>query len=113
MKPRYSPRLPLQAGATFTTDDGIGHGHIQDLSVPGCRLDTTADLRVGHTLRLHVTFKPVQASLHIDRAVVRWVEPPWAGLEFIGMSVTEQGRLRRLVGYRDWQTIFSPCPRAS
>ena len=86
MKPRYSLRRSMQAVASFSTPECLGQGYISDLSVPGCRLDTTASLRPGQTVNLQIIFTPAYPPLHIPLAVVRWVEPPWAGLEFISMS---------------------------
>ena len=101
MTPRYSPRRSIQAIASFSTSDDIGHGHIHDLSVPGCRLETTASLCVGQTVNLQLYVMPRLTSLRVPLAVVRWIKSPWAGLEFIGMSPADQIQLRRLVGYRD------------
>ena len=113
MNPRHSPRLPVQAFATFSTDGGIETGQVQDLSVPGCRLESMAALQVGQTVNLHLTFKPTHAPLRIPLAVIRWVESPWAGLEFIGMSIADQARLRRLVGYRNWWPLSQYRAQAS
>ena len=99
MKPRYSPRLSIPSIAMFSTSDGVGHSHIHDLSVPDCRLETTTVLRVGQTVNLQLMFMPAQVQLRIPLAVVRWVEPPWAGLEFISMS-PDQAQLRWMA-YRD------------
>ena len=76
MKPRYSPRHSIHAIASFSTNDGIGHGHIHDLSVPGCRLETTASLRVGQAVNLQLNVIPQLTPLRVPLAVVRWINSP-------------------------------------
>ena len=108
MKPRYGPRRSIQAIASFSTSDDIGHGHIHDLSVPGCRLETTAALCVGQTVNLQLYVMPQLTPLRVPLAVVRWIKSPWAGLEFIGMSPADQVQLRLLVDYGDWPSQWRP-----
>jgi len=107
MKPRYSPRHSIRAIASFSTNDGIGHGHIHNLSVPGCRLETTASLRVGQAVNLQLNVMPQLTPLRVPLAVVRWIKSPWAGLEFIGMSPADQVQLRLLLDYHE---CLSPAP---
>ena len=101
MKPRYSERRPVHATASFVTEEGVGYGCVQEISVPGCRLRTPAFLEVGQTLNLEFRFAGQDTPLRVPLAVVRWVQSPFAGLEFIGMSWPDQARLRQLVRSTD------------
>ena len=112
MKPRYSPRHSVQGIAMFSTSDGIGHGQIHDLSVPGCRLETMASLHVGQTVNLQFSVMPPLPPLRVPLAVVRWVKSTCAGFEFIGMSPADQAQLRLLMDYCDWLSPLQRRPQA-
>jgi hypothetical protein len=98
MKPRYSPRRPIQATTSFSCNGRVDYGYIEDLSIPGCRILTAAPLQVGDSLNLMFRILRHELSLRAPLAVVRWVRPPFAGLEFIGMSPADQRLLCQLVG---------------
>jgi hypothetical protein len=97
MTRRYSARIPFPASVMFSTSHGIGTGHLYDLSVPGCRLETRTALYKGQTVNLQLMGTSPYPLLCVPLAVVRWVESNWAGLEFIVMSPHDQTRLRDLV----------------
>jgi hypothetical protein len=111
MKPRYSPRRPIQATASFSCNGRVDYGYIEDLSCPGCRILTAAPLKVGDSLNLLFRILRHELSLRAPLAVVRWVLPPFAGLEFIGMSPADQGRLRQLVDEGEHGSHHAPAYR--
>lgn len=73
-------------------------GHVIDLTVPGCRLQSTLLLDAGESVQLRVQVEG-RKPLRIDLGVVRWVQDNMAGIEFIRMSEEDQVRLRQLVGF--------------
>jgi hypothetical protein len=86
MKPRYSTRRRIHAAASFCTNGRLGHGYIEDVSLPGCRLISAAAFQVGQTLNLEIQLTSEHPPLRAPLTVVRWVNMPYAGLEFIGMA---------------------------
>jgi hypothetical protein len=100
MKVRYGPRVPVNFPVTFSSEGRVGHGLALNVSVPGCLLETRLKLRVGQSLQLLLPFDGNVSPLRIGLAVVRWTEPPRAGLEFIRMSAPDQERLRVYVSSR-------------
>lgn len=76
----------------------MGHGHLVDLSVPGCLLKTGVKLKVGQYLEMRLSFASSQSPVQVKLAAVRWVNGWKAGIEFIRMSEADQARLRWLVG---------------
>jgi hypothetical protein len=97
MTPRYSDRRRIQAVARFTVNDHREYASIRDLSLPGCLMYTGALLHQGQTLDLEIHVSAWDSPLSVPLAVVRWIRPPFAGLEFIRMSSHDQVRLRELV----------------
>ncbi len=98
MTPRYSERKPTNHKVTLSCDVRVGDGHLIDLTVPGCRLQTTLPLEAGQSVQLCVELEG-RKPMRVDLGVVRWVKDKVAGIEFIRMSEEDQLRLRRCVGY--------------
>jgi len=96
--PRYSARKPATGKVTLSCGARIGDGHVIDLTVPGCRLQSTLLLDAGESVQLRVQVEG-RKPLRIDLGVVRWVQDNMAGIEFIRMSEEDQVRLRQLVGF--------------
>ncbi len=69
-----------------------------DLTVPGCRLETTLALEVGQCAQVRVQLEG-QRPMRVDLGIVRWVQGAMAAIEFIRMTQEDQIRLRRYVGY--------------
>jgi hypothetical protein len=100
VKLRYGPRVPVNFPVTFSSDGLIGYGHALNLSIPGCLLETSLKLRTGQALQLLLQVLGEALPLRVGLAVVRWVQAPKAGLEFIKMSPADQERLRTYVSER-------------
>ena len=72
---------PLSCGAR------LGEGQIQDLTVPGCLLETALVLERGQPVQLRVCLDK-QTPMCIDLGIVRWAQEGNAGIEFIRMAGT-------------------------
>ena len=95
---RYSNRRSLACAVTLSCDGLIGQGTLVNLSVPGCRLETTLKLKVGQFVQIRLAFSSAHPPLWIALAAVRWAGGGHAGIEFIRMSEEDQATLRRYVG---------------
>lgn len=96
MKPRYSLRKPITGRVIVSSGSRHWEAQLKDLTVRGCRVETAFPLEPGQSvqLRMHVNRHP---SLRIDVAMVRWVTPGEAGIEFIHMTEEDQLRLHGYV----------------
>ena len=103
---RRHPRVPLRYLGTFTTAQrGAGEGIVQDLSLSGCRVESSTDVQSGMELALRISVPNQVVPLVVERAVVRWVHGRQFGLCFMSLRPEEQARLSRLVA--------SPGPKAA
>lgn len=107
MNNRYSSRTPVKCVVTFSADGVVGEGRVLNLSVPGCLIETSANLKIGQYLHLQLRFSEGHAPLRIALAVVRRIGGMLAGLELIRMSNEDQLRLRYIVGYQDSRKVIS------
>ena len=98
MTPRYSDRKKTTCKVTLSCGARVGEGQIQDLTVPGCLLETAFPLEWGQSVQLRVHLDS-KRPMRIDLGVVRWVKQGKAGIEFIRMAGEDQLRLRLLVGH--------------
>lgn len=103
---RRHRRVPVHYLGTFSTmQRGAGEGIVVDLSLGGCRVESSRDVRLGTELALRISVPNQVIPLAVDRAVVRWGQGHQFGLCFMSLRPEEQTRLRGLVG--------SPHPRAA
>ena len=56
MNNRYSSRTPVKCVVMFSADGVVGEGRVLNLSVPGCLIETSANLKVGQYLHLQLRF---------------------------------------------------------
>jgi hypothetical protein len=91
----------------FSADGVVGEGRVLNLSVPGCLIETSINLKVGQYLHLQLRFLEGHAPLRIALAVVRRIEGVRAGLELIRMSKEDQCRLRSIIGYKERRKLAS------
>jgi c-di-GMP-binding flagellar brake protein YcgR len=92
---RYAVALPCR----LIGERGAEQATIIDLSFGGCKVHTDRLMLSGEYLRLAVYSVVRSRPLSVDLAVVRWVGPTVAGLEFIRMESVQQERLRLLLRY--------------
>ena len=98
MKERYRKRVLLKAWVMFSNDAHCGQGHVLDLTVPGCQIESTQTVMKGEYLQLRIGL-PGQTSLFTVRlAAVRWTKGTRFGAEFIRIDTSEQQTLDAFMG---------------
>ena len=97
MQTRYSQRVGTDCSVIFSGGNGVGEGRIVNLSLPGCLLESTAQISSNDYIRLRLFMPDEQVPLEVNLAAVRWVDGSRIGLEFIRTSEDAQRRLERLV----------------
>jgi hypothetical protein len=91
---------------TLSCGARVGDGHVLDLTVPGCLLETALVLERSQSVQLRV-YLDKHRPMRIDLGVVRWAQDGKAGIEFIRMAGEDQLRLRFYVGHTDKRTRLS------
>jgi CheY-like chemotaxis protein/GGDEF domain-containing protein len=94
LRPRIHPRFIMHCPVTF---QGLisGTGHLQDLSLRGCKLRSEVTLSIDTHLTMTICL-PSIAPLKVNVAVVRWIKRDVCGVEFVWM---EPDMLERLQHY--------------
>lgn len=108
---RHRLRLPVKLPATISSNQGRGMGVVTDLSMRGCALETEIGLHEGAAVDLQVLV-PNEESAIVVNAVVRGVNAPRMGVEFVGLTPAETARLSRFV-FRLWKASEIRTPTAA
>lgn len=83
MEQRKNPRFHVQFRSSFSSIGRVGgEGRLVDLSVRGCRIESSADVQPGATLEVRINALEHEPPIQIQAAVVRWVRGQQIGLEF-------------------------------
>lgn len=102
---RKHQRAPVRYLGTFSTMRGVaGEGIVLDLSLGGCRVESSRYVQPGTELTMRISLPNQVGSFAVDRAMVRWARGRQYGLSFVAVPFEEQARLRRLMAG------FSPSP---
>lgn len=95
---RKAPRIRLACRLFFSGGDfQEGEATVIDLSKSGCAAESETPVEVGMMLDLSLFLPDFEWRLHIEHAIVRWVDGHTFGLEFENMRPVHRERLRRLV----------------
>ena len=94
---RPMPRVRVQFRVTFSTSTKLGTGHMLDLSVGGCRIESPVTIEPGSSLELRICAAHMAWPVVIEAASVQWVNGQTFGLAFSQMTITEQHRLGQTV----------------
>jgi hypothetical protein len=95
---RQHPRLPVRYFGTFSTvQRTAGEGIVMDLSLGGCRVESSTYVQLGTELGLDISLPNQVTPLAVDRAMILWGRGHQFGLCFMSLRPEEQARLRRLV----------------
>lgn len=81
----------------FGDDDFEGEASLLDISTSGCRASSSTEVTVDTILKLSIFLQDQPWPLRIDEAVVRWVDGPSFGLEFVGIRPAQRERIRAIV----------------
>ncbi len=101
MEQRRHPRFQVDYTGSFSGEGINGNGIILDLSSSGCRARHKSTVDRGDSLGMLIDVPKYETPLHVDLAVVRWVQGQEFGTEFIRMAPAYQEQLRevtRLIG---------------
>jgi hypothetical protein len=98
MEHRRDPRFPVRFRSSFVSANLIsGDGTMQDLSIRGCKITTSAQIQPGTTLELRIDVSKEAPPLRIAEAIVRWHRNGTSGMEFVGLAPDEWAKLQALV----------------
>jgi len=94
---RAQPRFTTQFRGTFTSQQSEGHGRTLDLSMSGCKIESTMSVTKGTTFECRLHVPGFDWPLRIDEAVIRWVAGNTFGLEFTRLRPEEQAKLKTAI----------------
>ena len=104
MKPRYSQRVAVKCPVIFTLGSMVGEGEVQDLTNPGCMIQSPAHVTKGEYLHLKMYLPEMRAPLSAGMGVVRWTNGPRFGVEFIKMSGADRALLTQFMALHQQPT---------
>lgn len=95
---RTTPRLRVQFRTTFSASPTLeGTGLMLDLSVGGCRIESSVSVEPGALLELRIYAPDIEWPLMIEAASVQWVSGQTFGLAFFRIKETELHRLGQVI----------------
>lgn len=95
---RAMPRFRVQFRTTFSGPTVIeGNGTVLDLSLEGCRVETTTPVLPSLLMELRIHVPDLDWPLMIDEATVWWVRGQTFGLGFFRLRELERERLRQVI----------------
>lgn len=98
MEHRQHPRFPVQFSSSFSSANIVtGEGNLVDLSIRGCRVMSSVDVKAGTTLQLRIKLANGEPPIQVAQAVSRWNRGQSFGLEFVSLSPDEWARLQHVV----------------
>ncbi len=97
MHARYSERIHATGRVLITLDKHVSEGHIHNLTVPGCLIESPLSVKKGDSLQLKVILSGVKSSFDVALAVVRWTSGFHFGVEFIEMKEKDQRQLNEVI----------------
>ena len=118
MEQRKNPRFPVRFRSSFTSLNIVGgDGNITDLSLRGCRVESSTEVRPGTSLELRIHTSEEEPPLKIQEAVVRWSRGQQFGMEFVRLEPEEWARLQHTVTQLELQpyqkiSTEDPCQTA-
>ncbi|MBI5672465.1 MAG: PilZ domain-containing protein [Nitrospirae bacterium] len=98
MEQRKDARFPVQFRSSFSSANLVsGEGSLRDLSIRGCRVFSSIEVKPGTALLLRVQAFTDQSPIQISQAIVRWCRASSFGCEFVSLSPDEWARLHYLI----------------
>lgn len=95
MDHRSSQRFSVHHPIVLSSDHLLGEGTVHNLSIWGCRVESTTRVLQGMRLRLDLLVREEDGPMPIGLARVRWVDGWQFGAEFLTMPKETRMRLRR------------------
>jgi hypothetical protein len=98
MDQRTNLRFHAQFRSSFSSVALVGgEGSLLDLSVQGCRIEGSIDVKPGAALEVRIEVSEREPPIQIQAAVVRWSREGQFGLEFEVIAPTEWSHLQDTV----------------
>jgi len=95
---RGTPRFRVQFRSTFSGPTMLeGAGAVLDLSLGGCRIETTTSVPPSVSTELRIHAPDLNRPLMIDGVTMQWVNGRTCGLGFLHIRETERERLRQVI----------------
>lgn len=94
---RAMPRLRVQFRTTFADASLEGIGLMHDLSLGGCRIESSVSVVPGFSLELHIHVPHLECPIMIEAASVQWVGGLMFGLAFFQLKEGERQRLEEVI----------------
>lgn len=95
---RKFPRFPVSAPSTLVQQDKLRYNAlVKDLSLKGCRLESTLRPFTGMQVELFLQVEVNATPIHISKATVRWSGARGIGVEFRTIESPDQERLKQIV----------------
>ncbi|GKS58784.1 hypothetical protein YTPLAS18_23110 [Nitrospira sp.] len=111
---RTTARFSVRFRSSFTSTNVIGgEGSVVDVSIRGCRIETTVQVHTGTVLELRLYLSKDEPPLDVAQAVVRWTRGRHFGVEFVGLEPEEWARLQHLVKDLERQPVDTPADPSS
>ncbi|MDK2743183.1 MAG: PilZ domain-containing protein [Nitrospira sp.] len=101
MRLRSSPRMHVRYPASVQTDDGAGEGILFNLSLTGCRMQSSVALTPGSYLALHIETPDAESPLAVEVSIVRWTKDNQVGIEFLRYAQGDRQRVLDLIEGRE------------
>ena len=101
LQPRSRRRVQVDYPASFSGDEGSGHGTVTNLTIAGCEIESLVQLPIGAGLSLHVQTPEARPPIVISLAIVRWKNGDRFGLEFVRFEGGIKGQLEDMLNQRE------------
>ena len=97
MKARYRERIHAKGRVIIAVGPHVTEGHILNLTVPGCLLESPLCMNKGDAIKLKLFLSGLDSPFSVELAVVRWINGSHFGVEFIKMGERDQRQLHRFL----------------
>jgi len=99
---REYPRVSVDLQVYFSTtgNTAIREGTMFDLSARGGAVASMSSVQPGSAVRILIRATDLGSPITIEAAAVRWSSQGEFGVEFVGLSEIDQGRLHRLLNVK-------------
>jgi hypothetical protein len=93
---RLYQRFPVYCSVTYQAGLFQGQGTVWNFSLSGWKLSGDVSLQVGQTCSLTVNL-PIEESIFVAAAVVRWVRGQEFGLETLAIEKQTHSRMEHVI----------------
>ena len=98
MEQRKNIRFPVQFRSSFSSIAMVGGvGSLVDLSLRGCRIESSTAVQPGASLELRISAIENEVQIQVQAAIVRWSRGQQFGLEFEVIASSEWVHLQKIV----------------